>query len=277
MLYLIVLRDIVRYMKRNRTACAGKPPHSHNPISRLLRTGVLVDGGATYVGPVETKRDGSCGFAVWFTGMPCTGKTTTSRMLEQRMNRIGVSTHTISLDSLRKELAPPDVDPFSKDPDIKRIIYEKAIARLWDITRTGGSIIVDTGTSAEWLRRWVKQELPNAILVHLYCDLATQLFREVKRSLSGDAHVRENWILFKAYRDLLLDKKEKFPQPGVTYPFEFPFSADLHINTFWHSTDETVDTIISMILKMRVDTTSGRDTVSPQVNKNTPIAKANTR
>jgi adenylylsulfate kinase-like enzyme len=177
--------------------------------------------------------------AVLLCGIGGVGKSTIANCLVDILQQKGCGVELIRFDALRKELAPPGTDPFSKDEAIKALIYARASEYFRTRLADGITLVIDSGLSNETIRRQLKQAIPRLSIIHVTCPLPLAVYRDTKRSLCGVRHERGQFLHLRAIIDVLLFwKKEKFPQPGITYPFEYPTCAELHINT-WRTRPET--------------------------------------
>ncbi len=186
-------------------------------------------------------------FSVLFTGLSGTGKTTTSWQLAYDLNYSGFPTEYVNFDSLRKKLVPEGVDAFSADPEVKKIIYGNAI----DYFKGGmerENLIIDCGISVEKNRRWIKDEIPDTLIVHLYAPLYVCIWREMQRSLRGESG-RGSFLYMKAYLSLANPFSKPYPQPGVTYEFEYPHCADVHIDSHKNGIVQREGIIIEGLIK----------------------------
>jgi adenylylsulfate kinase len=174
--------------------------------------------------------------ALLILGRGGTGKSSLASALTQLLIERGYNTRLIRFDELRKSLAPPGADPFSKDREIKNIIYQNAVNKFKILLGEGFTLVIDSGLSVEAIRTMLKAEVPNLKIIHVTCPLVVSICRDTWRSLSGVKHERGTFLYLRAIRDFFNPfKKEKFPQPGITYPFEYPQCADVHVHSFFSS------------------------------------------
>ncbi|MCX5903525.1 MAG: adenylyl-sulfate kinase [Proteobacteria bacterium] len=174
--------------------------------------------------------------ALLILGRGGTGKSSIASVLTQLLIERGFNTKLIRFDELRKTLAPAGADPFAKDKKIKSIIYENAAQEFKRLLEEGFTLVIDSGLSVEAIRTMLKETVPHLKIIHVTCPLLVSICRDTWRSLSGVKHERGSFLYLRAIRDLLNPfKKEKFPQPGITYPFEYPHCADVHVHSFFSS------------------------------------------
>jgi hypothetical protein len=63
-------------------------------------------------------------------------------------------------------------------------------------------------------------------------------------------HERGWFLHLRALSDLLnpfIRPEDRFPQPAITYPFDFPSCADLHVSSFRHDPASMVETIVQQL------------------------------
>ncbi len=171
--------------------------------------------------------------AVLLCGIGGTGKSIAARHLSVLLGERGHTTKLIRFDEYRKALTPPETDPFSPDPNVKAAIYNNAIIHFSEFLRARLTLVIDSGLSNERIRQQLKQSLRELRVVHIHCPLLVAVYRDTIRSILQQSHERGRFLHLQAIASLLNPfAKEKFPQPGITYPFEYPHCADAHVNTF---------------------------------------------
>ena len=186
--------------------------------------------------------------ALLILGRGGTGKSSLASALTQLLVERGHNTRLIRFDELRKTLAPPGADPFSKDREIKKIIYQNAAKEFNRLMGEGFTLVIDSGLSVEAIRTMLKAKVPNLKIIHVTCPLIVSICRDTWRSLSGVKHERGTYLYLRAIRDLCNPfKKEKFPQPGITYPFEYPYCADVRVHSFFNSPLNSARLIIKQL------------------------------
>jgi adenylylsulfate kinase-like enzyme len=188
------------------------------------------------------------GIGVLLVGMGGVGKSTTSIHLAELLRLRKIRVELVHFDQLRKKLAPSGVDPFSADLDVKRIIYDRAAQEFNRMLAAHDAVIIDSGLSVERIRCQLKKQVPGLFLVHLTCPLWVAVARDTMRSLQGKRHERGEFLHLRAIVDRLnIFKREKFPQPGITYPFEHPACADLTVSTYREGPSQVAQQIVDRL------------------------------
>lgn len=186
--------------------------------------------------------------AILLCGIGGTGKSTTADNLENLLKSREYNVKLIRFDEFRKSLAPQGVDPFTRDVRTKQIIYERAGIDFSRYLNEGYSLVIDSGLSKESIRKQLIESMENLRVVHIYCPLVVAIYRDTVRSLSGNHHERGSFLHLHALADLVNPfKKEKFDQPGITYPFEYPTCVHAHVNTFWKKPARVAEEIVKKL------------------------------
>jgi adenylylsulfate kinase-like enzyme len=174
--------------------------------------------------------------AILILGLGGTGKSSLASALTQLLIERGYNTRLIRFDELRKTLAPAGADPFAKDREIKNVIYHNAANEFNRLLSEGFTLVIDSGLSVEAIRTSLKNKIPQLKIIHVTCPLLVSVCRDTWRSLKNVKHERGSFLYLRAIRDFFNPfKKDKFPQPGITYPFEYPHCADVHVHSFFSS------------------------------------------
>ena len=181
-------------------------------------------------------------------GMSGVGKTMVTHRLANILCAQGYRATALHFDILRKKFAPYGTDPFSADLTIKEVIYTRVAEFIQREMYTGETLVLDVGGSYERFRKNLKKAVPELKIIHLHCPLLVAFWRETKRSCRLTPHGRGRFLYLRAiatkYNPFI---KEKFPQPGVTYPFEYPACADVHINTFLTTPQRIAQEIVNLL------------------------------
>ena len=126
------------------------------------------------------------GFTVWFTGLPCSGKSTLARALEQQLRSMERQVEVLDGDEVRTRLTKGlGFSKADRDENIRRIAY---VAKL--LTRVGAVAIVAAVSPYREIRDEARAEIGNFVEVSVRCSLEECMRRDVKgmyaKALSGE-------------------------------------------------------------------------------------------
>jgi len=126
------------------------------------------------------------GFTVWFTGLPCSGKSTLARALEQQLRSRDLPVEVLDGDEVRQRLTKGlGFSKVDRDENIRRIAY---VAKL--LTRVGAVAIVAAVSPYREIRDEARAEIDNFVEVSVRCSLEECMRRDVKgmyaKALSGE-------------------------------------------------------------------------------------------
>ena len=165
------------------------------------------------------------GFVLWFTGLPCSGKTTVADKLAGELKRRGRRTERLDGDIVRKSLTS-DLG-FSKedrDENIKRITF---VTKL--LSRNGVATLVTFISPYIKKRQAAREETTNFIEVFVDCPVEECEKRDVKG-------------MYKLARE---GKIQDFT--GVSDPYEVPENPEITIRTAEETVDESMNKILEYL------------------------------
>jgi adenylyl-sulfate kinase len=124
----------------------------------------------------ETHKMQHQGFTVWFTGLPCSGKSTLARALEQQLRSIERQVEVLDGDEVRTRLTKGlGFSKADRDENIRRIAY---VARL--LTRVQAVALVAAVSPYRDIRDEARAEIGNFVEVYVKCPLEECIRRDVK-------------------------------------------------------------------------------------------------
>lgn len=158
------------------------------------------------------------GFTVWFTGLSGTGKTTTSRLLEERLRTEGLKVELLDGDVVRQRLSHGlGFSMEDRNENVSRIGF---VCEL--LSRNGIVAIVAAISPYRVAREKLKLDIPHFVEVYMECPLNVLIENDVKglykRALAGDI---KNFS-------------------GVSDPYEPPLKADVTIRAYRDTPEEGV-------------------------------------
>lgn len=151
----------------------------------------------------------SKGFALWFTGLPCSGKTTLAQTMGKELSRNGARVEYIDGDLIRKNLSK-DLG-FSKEDRQSNIERAAFVASL--LVRNGVIVLVSLVSPYRSMRENAKRQIGNFIEIFVNCPLSVCEKRDVKG-------------MYKLARQ---GQIKNFT--GVSDPFEEPLDPEVVVRT----------------------------------------------
>lgn len=164
----------------------------------------------------------SKGVTVWFTGLPCSGKTTIADMVAETLKKKGYKVERLDGDTVRKGLTS-DLGFSKKDRDenIKRVTF---VAKL--LTRNDVIVLATFVSPYRERRRLSREEIGSFIEVYTRCSLEECMKRDVKGM----------------YKKALAGEIKDFT--GVDDPYEEPENPELIFDTDKESVEESARKVI---------------------------------
>jgi adenylyl-sulfate kinase len=168
------------------------------------------------------------GFVLWFTGLPCSGKTTVADKVAERMKAKDMKVERLDGDIVRKSLTR-DLG-FSKedrDKNIERITF---VAKL--LSRNGVAVLPAFVSPYIGARDNARNETTNFVEVYVKCSVEECEKRDVKG-------------MYQKARDGII---KDFT--GVDDPYEEPPSPEIIIETDKETIEESVDKVLNKIREL---------------------------
>ncbi len=165
------------------------------------------------------------GFVVWFTGLPCSGKSTLAQALMKELEAEGLRVEILDGDEVRKGLTR-DLG-FSKqdrDENIRRIAF---VGRL--LARNGVVAIAAAVSPYRGVRDEARRNISRFVEVYAKCPVEVCIQRDVKGM----------------YRLALAGEIANFT--GVSDPYEEPLSPEVSVETDKQSVAAGVEKIMSKL------------------------------
>jgi len=175
----------------------------------------------------EKKYDNKKGLVIWFTGLPCSGKTTVSEELAKYFRENKLKVQILDGDVLRKTISK-DLGFSKKDRDknIERVTY---IARM--LSNHGVNVIVAFVSPYRAMRRFARKICPNFAEVYLKCSLEECKRRDTKGM----------------YKKALRGEIEDFT--GVQDPYEEPQRPEVVLKTDIHTLEKSLLRLVNFLEK----------------------------
>ena len=119
----------------------------------------------------------STGWAIWFVGLPGSGKSALARGVRAHLVGQGYDPVTMQMDVLRKKYVPePKYTPEERD-----FAYAAFVDEAADLVRQGRVVLMDGAAYKRSMRIYARQRIPRFAEVHVQCDLEEAMRREAGR------------------------------------------------------------------------------------------------
>ena len=149
------------------------------------------------------------GFTLWFTGLPCSGKTTLSLAVRDELARLKLPVRHLDGDELRKKISK-DLG-FTKKDRLEHIRRVAGIAA--EHTRRGSAVLVSLISPYRSARETARRQIGSFIEIYVHCALAVCEKRDVKGM----------------YRLARAGKIKNFT--GISDVYEAPLSSEITVDT----------------------------------------------
>lgn len=165
------------------------------------------------------------GVTVWFTGLPCSGKTTIADELADILKKKGLNVERLDGDIVRKDLTN-DLGFSKKDRDenIRRVTF---VAKL--LTRNNVIVLATFVSPYSKRRKKTRREIGEFLEVYVKCPVEECIKRDVKGM----------------YEKALRGEITGFT--GVDDPYEEPINPDLVLETHKESVEESVKKVLTLL------------------------------
>ncbi len=168
---------------------------------------------------------GQTGFTAWFTGLPCSGKTTVADRVAEILCERGLQVERLDGDIVRKGLTS-DLG-FSKEDrneNIKRVTF---VAKL--LSRNGVAVLATFVSPYRERRAKTRNEIDNYIEIFTRCPVVSCIERDVKGM----------------YKKALAGEIKDFT--GIDDPYEEPENPELILDTDKETVEESAHKVLDML------------------------------
>jgi adenylylsulfate kinase len=165
------------------------------------------------------------GFTLWFTGLPCSGKSAVADRVAAALKERGLRVERLDGDVVRQDLTR-DLGFSKKDRDenIRRVTF---VAKL--LSRNGVAVLVSFISPYREMRDRARGETTNFIEVYAKCPVEVCMQRDVKGM----------------YQKAIRGEIKEFT--GVSDPYEEPLNAEIVLETDKETIDDSVGKVLARI------------------------------
>lgn len=165
------------------------------------------------------------GFTLWFTGLPCSGKSVLADSVAEELKKKGMKVERLDGDIVRKSLTK-DLG-FSEEDRNRNIERVTFVAKL--LTRNGVAVLASFVSPYNKIRDYSRKEIGDYILVYVKCSLEECENRDVK-GMYAKARTGE-------IKDFT----------GINHPFEEPNTADVIVETDKQTIEESKNIVLKAL------------------------------
>lgn len=166
------------------------------------------------------------GAVVWFTGLPCSGKTTIAKELKKRLEERNIDVELLDGDNVRDYIKNKD---FSREGRNKHLRYIALMAKL--LEKRGVIVLCTFVSPYKENRDFARSICNNFIEVYVKCPIEVCMKRDVKGM----------------YKKALAGEIKEFT--GVNDPYEEPDNPELILETDKEKIVESVERVFDKVLE----------------------------
>lgn len=170
------------------------------------------------------------GATFWFTGLPCSGKTTVAESVASKLSNKGYKNERLDGDRVRKKLTP-DLG-FSREDRRKNVQRNAFVANL--LAKNGVIVLASFITPYNSSQQLVRAEAHNTHLIHVNCPVSVCKQRDVKGM----------------YEKAEKGEIENFT--GISDPYEPPENADLTLYTDMQTVEQSTYLVLEYMEKQEL-------------------------
>lgn len=169
------------------------------------------------------------GITIWFTGLPCSGKSTIADSLAERLKQKGVKVQRLDADIIRKHLWKElGYSKEDRDENIRRASY---LAKLF--TESGIVTVTSFISPYEELRKHARQEIGSFMEVYVKCPVEVC----IKRDTRG------------LYKKAMAGEISNFT--GISDPYEEPTNPEVLIESDNETLEESVAKVMAKLRELK--------------------------
>ena len=155
-------------------------------------------------------------FAVWFTGLPGSGKTAIASRAATLLEKDGINVKILQLDEIRRVLTP---NPRYTD-DERDIVYASLAYMAKLLTECGVNVFIDATANRRRYRDAARRIIPRFAEAYIRCPLEVCMEREAKRKAAFSPKG-----IYKRSTQVGANV------PGVNVPYEEPLNPEIVIDS----------------------------------------------
>lgn len=165
------------------------------------------------------------GFTLWFTGLPCSGKTTIADVVDKELQSRGLRVESLDGDEIRRHLCSDlGFSKADRDTNIRRMGFIAKLLSRNDVATLGAFV-----SPYNEVRDHLRSEIENFIEVYVRCPVEVCIERDVKGM----------------YKKALAGEIQNFT--GISDPYEEPVSPEIVVDTDKETIEESVIKVLQKL------------------------------
>lgn len=168
------------------------------------------------------------GFTLWFTGLPCSGKSTIANLVAEELRQRGLKAERLDADIIRKHLWKElGYSKEDRDENIRRVTF---LAKL--LTKNGIVVLTSFISPYRELRDYARREIGNFVEIYVRCPVEVCIQRDARGM----------------YKKALAGEIPNFT--GISDPYEEPLNPELVIDSDKEALEESVSKVMTKIREL---------------------------
>lgn len=169
--------------------------------------------------------DDQVGFTLWFTGLPCSGKSAIADRLAEILKERGLRVERLDGDIVRQSLTRDlGFSKADRDENIRRVTF---VAKL--LSRNGVAVLTSFVSPYRDIRAESRKEITNFVEAYAKCSLDTCIGRDVKGM----------------YKKAIEGKIKEFT--GISDPYEEPLDPEILVETDKETLEESTQKVLKRL------------------------------
>jgi adenylylsulfate kinase len=165
------------------------------------------------------------GFTLWFTGLPCSGKSTIADAVAEELRQRGLKAERLDADIIRKHLWKElGYSKEDRDENIRRATF---LAKL--LTKNGIVVLTSFISPYRELRDYARREIGDFVEIYVKCPVEICIQRDSRGM----------------YKKALAGEIQNFT--GVSDPYEEPLNPEIIIKSDKDTLEETIARIMERL------------------------------
>ena len=168
------------------------------------------------------------GFTLWFTGLPCSGKSTVADAVAEALRQRELKAERLDADIIRKHLWKElGYSKEDRDENIRRATF---LAHL--LTRNGIAVLTSFISPYQELRDYARAEIGDFVEIYIKCPVEICIQRDTRGM----------------YKKAIAGEIPNFT--GISDPYEEPLNPEILIESDKESLEESVNKVMNRIKEL---------------------------